>query len=110
MPWRDETQLFHPYDTAGQAFIAAEAEGCIHVDEHFTVRDLEDAVGQVRTLEEDHIAQHNNLDVNNPVYNPEYGALNAALSLEQSLAALLDGADDAVQVGAQGLGKAGPCG
>ena len=44
LPWRDESHLFHPYDTAKEAFIAAETAGRILVDEHFTVRDLEDVV------------------------------------------------------------------
>ena len=51
LPWRDESHLFHPYDTAKEAFMAAEAAGRIHVDEHFSFRDLEDVVRQVRTLD-----------------------------------------------------------
>lgn len=104
LPWPDESQLFHPYDTANEAFLAAEAAGRIriHVDEHFTVRDLEDVVRQVRALDKDFFAQHN-LDVNgNPVHDPEYDALNAALNLEQSLTALLYGADDVAQVAWRG--------
>lgn len=96
LPWRDESQLLHPWDTAEQALLEHKRLGNIRTDEHFTGYDLEEAIHRVKTLHDlgfhNADAQHDNNDgSDDEMHDPQYDALNLMMQCEQSLGAYMAG-------------------